>query len=151
MPNMRLTFRLFCGIIFVYDKNHREHESMTKQDLLTYCQSTYGTLPDYPFDDDLCTAVLRHRDSRKWYALLMRVSRKKFGQESGEVVDVVNMKLPVELAGSFGPSDGVFPAYHMNKFHWISVILTDAKDETVRFLLNASYEVTRAKKKAKSR
>jgi len=120
---------------------------MTKQDFIAYCERTYGTIPDHPFDDDLNTAVMRHKDSRKWYALVMRVSRRKFGQEKNEIVDVVNMKLPTELAGSFDPSDGVYPAYHMNKLHWISVILPDADERTVRFLLNASYEATRTKKK----
>ena len=121
---------------------------MTKQSFLSYCLSTYGTSPDYPFDEDFETAVLRHNDNRKWYAVVMKVSRRKFGFESDEVVDVVNLKLPTEMFGSFGSADGVYPAYHMNKLHWISVILSDADDETVKFLLNASYEATKSKKKS---
>ena len=93
---------------------------MTKQSFLSYCVTTYNTSPDYPFDEDFETAVLRHGDNRKWYALVMRVSRRKFGFDSDEVVDVVNLKLPTEMFGSFGMSDGVYPAYHMNKLHWIS-------------------------------
>ena len=93
---------------------------MTKQSFLSYCFDTYGTSPDYPFDEDFETAVLRHGDNRKWYALVMRVSRRKFGFDSNEVIDVVNLKLPVEMFGSFGAADGVYPAYHMNKLHWIS-------------------------------
>ena len=86
---------------------------MTKQDLLEYCFNTYGTSPDYPFDEDFETVVLRHADSRKWYAIVMRVSRCKFGFDSDEVIDVVNLKLPTEMFRSFGAADGVYPAYHM--------------------------------------
>ena len=118
---------------------------MTKQEFLEYCEGTYGTPPDYPFDEDFETAVLRHRDNRKWYALVMRVSRRKFGIDSDEVVDVVNLKLPTEMFGSFGASDGVYPAYHMNKLHWISVLLPDAPEDVVSFLTNASFEATRSK------
>ena len=118
---------------------------MTKQIFLDYCLNTYGTLPDYPFDDDLETAVLRHADNRKWYAIVMRVSRRKFGLESDEVIDVVNLKLPTEMFGSFGASDGVYPAYHMNKLHWISVLLPDAPDDVVAFLTNVSFEATKSK------
>ena len=120
---------------------------MTKQEFLEYCFDTYGTSPDYPFDEDFETAVLRHADNRKWYAIVMRVSRRKFGFDSDEVIDVVNLKLPTEMFGSFGAADGVYPAYHMNKAHWISVILSDATDETVYFLTNASFEVTKSGKK----
>ena len=120
---------------------------MTKQDFFEYCHSMFGTTPDYPFDEDFETAVLRHADTRKWYAIVMRVSRRKFGLKSDEVIDVVNLKLPTEMFGSFGASDGVYPAYHMNKLHWISVLLPDAPDDVVRFLTNVSFEATNAKNK----
>ena len=79
----------------------------------------------------------------------MRVSRRKFGIDSDETVDVVNLKQPLELLGSFGAEEGVYPAYHMNKLHWISVLLPDVQDDVLRFLLNASYESTREKRKPK--
>jgi predicted DNA-binding protein (MmcQ/YjbR family) len=123
---------------------------MNREGFLEYCKEIYGTSPDYPFDDMFETAVLRHEDNKKWYALVMKVSRRKFGQKSDEVVDVVNMKLPTEMFGSFGLSDGVHPAYHMNKLHWISVILPDAPDEVVQFLVNVSFEATSDKRKRKS-
>ena len=122
---------------------------MRKQSFLEFCSGTYGTSPDYPFDDDFETAVLRHADNRKWYAIVMRVSRRKFGFESDEVIDVVNLKLPTEMFGSFGAPDGVYPAYHMNKLHWISVLLPDASDEIVQFLVNVSFETTKTHKKTK--
>ena len=119
---------------------------MNKQEFLSYCIEAYGTSPDYPFEEDFETAVLRHADTRKWYALVMRIPRRKFGIPSDEPVDVVNLKHPTEMLGSFGKSDGVYPAYHMNKLHWISVILPDAPEDVVKFLVNVSFEATKAKK-----
>ena len=118
---------------------------MTKQQFLEHCGEAYGTLPDYPFDEDFETAVLRHSENRKWYALVMKVSRRKFGLDSDEVIDVVNLKLPAEMFGSFGAADGIYPAYHMNKLHWISVLLPDAPNDVVEFLTNASFEATKSK------
>ena len=115
------------------------------------CLDLYGTSPDYPFDDLLETAVLRHKDNRKWYAIVMRVSRRKLGLDSDEVIDVVNLKLPTEMFGSFGAADGVYPAYHMNKLHWISVLLPDAPKNVITFLTNASFEATENKKKARKK
>ena len=124
---------------------------MKKQQFLSYCLNTYGTSPDYPFDEDFETAVLSHADNLKWYASVMRVSRSKVRLDSDEVIDVVNLKLPTEMFGSFGASDGVYPAYHMNKLHWISVLLPDAPDDVVQFLTNVSFEATRAKPKRAKR
>ena len=124
---------------------------MIKQDFLEYCLNTYGTSPDYPFDEDFDTAVLRHTGNRKWYAIVMRVSRSKFGLDSNEVIDVVNLKLPTEMFGSFSAADGVYPAYHMNKLHWISVLLPDALDDVVQFLVNVSFEATKDKRKGKNK
>lgn len=124
---------------------------MTKQELFQYCMDTYGTSPDYPFDEDFETAALRHAGNRKWYAIVMRVSRRKFGFESDEVIDVVNLKLPTEMFGSFGVGDGIYPAYHMNKLHWISVLLPDAPNDVVEFLLNVSFGATEHKQKKREK
>lgn len=120
---------------------------MTIQEFFTYCLRTYGTVPDYPFEEDFETAVLRQRDTRKWYAIVMRVSRRKLGMDSDEVTDVVNLKLPLEMFGSFGADVGVYPAYHMNKLHWVSVLPADAPEEIVRFLVHASFTATEKKPK----
>ena len=122
---------------------------MTKRSFFEYCLNAYSTSQDYPFDEDFETAVLRHVDNRKWYAIVMRVSRRKFGFDSDEVIDVVNLKLPTEMFGSFGAADGVYPAYHMNKLHWISVLLPDAPSYVIQFLVNVNYEATKVKEKKK--
>ncbi len=65
-----------------------------------------------------------------------------------EVVDVVNLKQPLEMFGSFGKADGVYPAYHMNKLNWVSVLLPDASNDVVEFLTNASFEATQKAKRS---
>lgn len=118
---------------------------MTKQKFLEYCHSVHGILPDYPFNGKYQATVLRHEDNRKWYALIMTVSRCKLGLNSDETADIVNLKLPIEMFGSFDASDGVYPAFHMNKLHWVSVILADASDSLIEFLTNVSFDITKSK------
>ena len=124
---------------------------MTKQEFLNYCTDTYGTIPDCPFEDDFITTAVRHYDTKKWYGLVMLIPRRKFGFDSDELIDVVNMKLPVEMFGSFGKEEGVHPAYHMNKLHWVSVLLPDAPDDVVKFLIGASFEATKKPRRAVSK
>lgn len=118
---------------------------MTKKQFLEYCFETYNTTADYPFEENFETAVLRHKDNRKWYALVMKVSRCKFGIESNEIIDVVNLKIPLDMFGAFDEEDGVYPAYHMNKIHWISVLLPDTQDDLVRFLVDVSFNSTKSR------
>lgn len=47
---------------------------MDREIVFRFCRENYGTEPDYPFKDDRVSAVLRHSDTRKWYALVMEVS-----------------------------------------------------------------------------
>ena len=125
---------------------------MTKQEFLEYCRSTYNTSPDYPFDEDFDTTVLRHSDNRKWYALVMRVSRRKFGFDSDEVIDVVNLKCEPMLTGALRQESGIFPAYHMNKNNWVSVCLDGScDDDKIIGLLNMSFGLTAPKIKKKTR
>ena len=123
---------------------------MTRQAFLDYCLDTYGTAADYPFDEDFETAVLRHTGSRKWYALVMRISRRNVGIDSDEMVDVVNLKLLLEMFGSFRRGGRCLSGVSYEKLHWISVLLPDAADDLIEFLVNASYEATREKKYRKS-
>lgn len=66
-------------------------------------------------------------------------------------IDVVNLKLPNEMFGLFGTADGVYLAYHMNKLHWISVLLPDVPEDVIQFLVNMSFEVTKDKWKCSAR
>ena len=120
---------------------------MERDEFLQFCLEKFGHEPDYPFSEDFETAVLRHTDNKKWHALLMRVSRRKFGFESDEIINVLNLKLPLDMFGFFGATEGVYPAYHMNKLHWVSVLLPDAPDEIVHFLTEKSFDATKSKKK----
>ena len=75
---------------------------MDKQSLVEYCLTTYGTSPDDPFDEGFETAVLRHSDDHKWYALVMRVSRRKLGIDSEEVIDVFNQNCQSRCSAIWG-------------------------------------------------
>lgn len=49
-------------------------ELFGKDALFSFVNEHYGIEPDYPFSDD-ASAVLRHPENRKWFALVMRVSK----------------------------------------------------------------------------
>lgn len=121
---------------------------MTRKELTAYIANIYSASPDYPWADSPEAGVFRHRNNRKWFALMMEVPREKLGLQGDGVLDVVNVKCGPVLAGSLRTELGFYPAYHMNKENWITIALDgSAEDEKIRTLLDISFELTAAKVK----
>lgn len=122
---------------------------MTRQEVFTWCRQQYGTEPEYPWND--WNAVLRHTDNQKWYGVILEVGRNKLGLSGDGEVDVLNVKCDPILIGSYRTQKGFFPAYHMNKENWLSVLLDKPElDEAIKELLALSYDLTTSKKKRKT-
>lgn len=125
---------------------------MTRPELEAFIESTYGISADYPFTGDFVTTVFRHPGSRKWFAIAMRIPKAKLGIPDDGMVDVVNVKCDPEIIHSFHNQPGIFPAYHMNRNHWLTIMLdSSVAEDTVPFLLEISYDLTNIKKNKKSR
>lgn len=120
---------------------------MNRKEVENYIFETYGVKKESPWEDDPESIIFRHGLNRKWFALIMRIPKKRLGISSEEKVDVMNVKSYPELIGSLRFSEGFFPAYHMNKTHWITVLLDENADkEKIKTLLDISYELTKGGK-----
>lgn len=114
-----------------------------REALLMYVLQQYGTEPEFLWKSYPNYAVLRHSDNRKWYAVVMNIPRQTLGLSGEGSVDVLNVKCSPDMLNLFLPQAGFLPAYHMNKAHWLSVLLDGIVDqETVIFLLNTSFDLT---------
>ena len=123
---------------------------MDRERLFRHCKDTYGTTPEYLWERYPSYAVLRHRSNRKWYAVVMEIPFKRLGVMRDGNVDVINLKLGEAMVGSVRDERGIFPAYHMAKGAWVSVLLDGTvPDETILALLDISHELTDVKRKIK--
>ena len=120
---------------------------MNRKQFEKHIMQTYGVSPDYPWRSDPTYAVFRHPGNRKWFALVMDISPEKLGLPPGPTLEVVNLKCDPLFIGSLRQEPGLFPAYHMNKQHWITVALDgSASEETVTLLTDLSYRATRPRR-----
>ena len=118
---------------------------MIPQMILTEIESRYGVLPEYLRRKYPDYAVFRHADNRKWFAVLMNPPGTSVGLPQAEAVQLLNVKaLPENLVILRG-MDGVLPAYHMNKSHWLSLHLAALPDAVILDLLDDSFQLTRKK------
>ncbi|MBO7217417.1 MAG: MmcQ/YjbR family DNA-binding protein [Clostridia bacterium] len=124
---------------------------MNREEFTNFIKDCFATEPEYPFADDLNTAVFRHSDNRKWFAIVMNIPREKLGLYGNTKIDVVNLKCDPLLTASLYNDGGIFPAYHMNKEKWISVLLDGSVDEEkLKWLLGLSFELTSKKIKKRA-
>ena len=114
-----------------------------REDILLYVLQQYGTEPEYLWKSYPDYAILRQADNRKWYAAIMQIPYVTLGLSGSGKVTVMNVKCSPEMISLFLPQKGFLPAYHMNKTHWLSILLDGSVDkETIVFLLNQSFDLT---------
>ena len=106
---------------------------MNFRELDRYLLSKPNVTYDYPFDEKV---------------RVYRIGEKMFALTADEVPLEVNLKCDplyaLELRSLY---KGIRAGYHMNKKHWNTVTLSDSDvdDETVRELINHSFELVFSK------
>ena len=119
-----------------------------REEIFQYVKKKYKVEPDYPFSTAPTYPVLRHKDNRKWFALIMDIPSEKLGLEGSEHVDIMNVKLVDMIVRK----PGYFYGYHITRSNWISILLdgTVPLEEICRWI-DESYAVTASRKKGKKR
>ena len=120
-----------------------------RENIINFALSLEGAMADKPFPEDFDTTVLRHEDTGKWFGIIMNISGNKVGLSPEIKVDVMNVKCkPEDTFTAREISSGILPAYHMNKKHWISILLNGTVEkELTEALLENSYELTKKKRR----
>ncbi len=122
--------------------------SLQRERITQYMQDTYGTEAEYLWADSPDSAVFRHPTSRKWYAIIMRVLPERLGLQGEQALDVMNVKCSTIMIGSLLSAKGFLPAYHMNKNHWISIVLDGSvSNDQITPLLELSYDSVAPKRR----
>ena len=112
-----------------------------RERIIQYAKDRFGTEAEYLWADMPDAAVFRHSASKKWYGLIMDVPSGKLGLPGDDPVDILDIKCSTIMIGSLLSEMGFLPAYHMNKNHWISILLNGlVPDDQIFPLLELSYD-----------
>ena len=113
-----------------------------KDDYVAWIKTQFGAVPDYPWPDDAPWSFVFRCPNQKWFVLVMRIKYRQLGLIGDEAVWVVNIKAEQYAIPTLIDKKSIFPAWHMNKKHWITVLLTAATDfEKLCELTKMSYEL----------
>ncbi|MFC5631057.1 MULTISPECIES: MmcQ/YjbR family DNA-binding protein [Streptococcus] len=99
--------------------------------LAIYLTENFGDQTDSPFAKFPSFTAFRHPDNQKWYGLVGTVERSKLqlGEEEWseeglkEVVEIINIKVSPNDIPSLIEKTSIYPAYHMSKKSWVTVVL----------------------------
>lgn len=112
----------------------------------------FGTQPEHLWESTPEDTVFRHPASKKWFAVVLGVPGERFGLAEDVRVQVINIKCDPLLRGSLLQQKGFFPAYHMSKAHWVSVLLDSGlEDGEILPLVEMSYDSVAPKPKKRPR
>ena len=112
--------------------------------IMTLVQENYKDQLEYLWEKSPDTAVLRHEDNQKWYAILMRIPWDRLDKGREGLVEAVNLKH--DQVADLLSQNGIYPAFHMNKRYWISLPLDDTlSDEQILELFERSWFLTSKK------
>ena len=123
--------------------------NMKKEKIFKYAKEHFGSDPEYLWENTPDCCILRNKSNRKRYAVLMKVEKEKLGLPGNEKTYILNVKCNPIMIGSFTSQKGFLPAYHMNKEHWISIIIESAKDSQIFDMLHGSFDLINKKAKTK--
>lgn len=112
--------------------------------VIEYVSEKYGDELEFLWERYPDAAVLRRKDNKKWYALFMTIPKSKLGLDGGEPVEIIDLRFGVDELPKKVDGEKYFPGYHMNKKHWITMLLDGsvAGDEILNYI-DESYKLAK--------
>ena len=111
-------------------------------------QELYGNKPEFPWEKYPGYATFKNKESKKWYAIIMNINQEKLDKTTLKEVEIINLKLEPTEIEELLKENSFYPAYHMNKKNWITIILDNTvSDEKIMNLIKRSYSFTIPNKK----
>ena len=113
-------------------------------DIINYVKNKYGDELEFLWEKSPKTAVVRRKSSKKWYAVILTISKRKFNLDSDEAVEIINLHNSQEEIEKLIDNKKYFPAYHMNKKHWCTICLDGIVElKEIYKLIDISYELAK--------
>jgi alkylated DNA nucleotide flippase Atl1 len=122
-------------------------ENQTKE-IIQAVYDTWGDNLEFLWDKFESTAIVRNKNTEKWYGLFMRIKADRLGIDSEKEVEVLNVHYYKDKTQDVVDNKSVFLGYHMNKKSWLSIILDGSLDnDKIMDFLKISYDLAGGDKK----
>lgn len=118
--------------------------SLQSQQIVDYVSKKYGDELEFLWDDSPDSAISRRKDTGKWYLIIMSVKASRIGLVGEEKIEVMNLHAEPDVVEKIVDGVHFFPAYHMNKKHWLTVPLDKrVSSEKIFEMIDDSYRLAK--------
>lgn len=122
----------FDNIYFIFKQANRITERIINK---------YKDYPEFPWTSSPGAGIFRNPVSKKWYGLIMNIDKSKIYKTKTGEIEVINVKLDDKIIPDLLKKKGIYPAYHMNKKYWVTIILDDTLlDEEIMQYITISHD-----------
>ncbi len=138
---VRDEYKSILNDIKIHCCNEKPFISEQANRMTKYIKEKYNNEPEFLWDKFKGCAIFRNSNNKKWYGLITNIDLSKLENKTGEV-EIINVKLEREKILELLKVKGYYPAYHMNKKDWISIILNDTiSDNEIIKCIDESYSL----------
>ena len=124
-------------------EDERFKANYTKE-IIDYINNKYGDKLEFLWEKSPKNAVVRRKSTKKWYAAILTISKRKIGLNSYELVEIINLHNSQEEIEKLIDNKKYFPAYHMNKKHWCTICLDGTVElKEIYKLIDISYKLAK--------
>lgn len=124
-----------------YFKNYYIYDQSNRINCLI--KEKYNVEPEFLWKISPGFGVYRNPENEKWFGLIMNIDKNKVDSTQRGEIEVINIKLDDKVQESLN-INGIYPAYHMNKKSWVSVILDETlSDEKIMELIELSHSFSK--------
>lgn len=104
----------------------------------------YKDEPLFMWDSTPGCAVFKNKNTGKWYGLITNLDKSKLDKNENGEIEILNVKIDDKKIPDLLNKEGFYPAYHMNKKYWISIVLDDkiSDEEIIEYIIE-SYGYTK--------
>ena len=104
----------------------------------------YATTPCFMWKQAPNCGVFKHDENDKWYGIIQNLDFSKLDEDKTGLVEILNLKLDEKDIPRFLKIEGIYPAWHMNKKYWISIILNETlNDQDILKYIDTSFILTK--------
>ena len=114
------------------------------KNLVEYVREKYGDELEFLWEKFPKAAILRRKDTKKWYAVIINVNEKKLGLDADNEVEVIDLRGNPEELKELVDGVNYFAGYHMNKRSWFTIRLDGSVSlEKICEYVDKSYTLAR--------
>ncbi len=101
-------------------------QSSIAKEIIKYIKIRYSNELEYLWEKLPDYAVARRKDTKKWYAVMFKISKHKLGLEANDIVETIDLRMNPKDISKLLDNKKYLPGYHMNKAHWITLCLDES-------------------------